>query len=87
MNTSVKSFSREIRRCNRELSELKNQLAHLSNEMHAIVEILEQHRVTLSAYDRRIEMLDQTVWDILNSRVWKSLEMIGSLPRKLFRRT
>ena len=55
--------------------------------MSAIVELLEKHQAHIAAQERRIEMLNETLSDILNGRVWKALEIITRVPRKLFRRT
>jgi hypothetical protein len=54
--------------------------------MKAVVELLEQHQSRLANQDWRIETVEQTVHDILTGRIWKTLEAIGRLPRKLFGR-
>jgi hypothetical protein len=76
-----------LRRTGQELSEIKTELAGLREEMKAAVALLEKHQSRLAADDRRIEVLDRTVWEILNGRIWRSLELIGRVPRKLFKRT
>ena len=76
-----------LRRTGQELSEIKTELAGLREEMKAAVALLEKHQSRLAAEDRRIEVLDRTVWEILNGRIWRSLELIGRVPRKLFKRT
>jgi chromosome segregation ATPase len=76
----------QVRRCNRDLNDLKSQLSRLSAEMSAVVEVLEQHQSRLANQDWRLETVEQTVHDILTGRIWKTLEAIGRLPRKLFRR-
>jgi hypothetical protein len=75
-----------MRRNGRELLEIKTELAALREEMKAAVELLEKHQSRIIAQDNRIELLDQKIWAILNGRVWKSLELIGRLPRTLFKR-
>jgi flagellar motility protein MotE (MotC chaperone) len=83
-----------MRRRERDLTEIKTKLAGLHEEMKAAVELLQKHqsRFTaqesrIAAQDNRIDLLRQTVWGMLNGRVWRSLELIGRLPRKLFKRT
>jgi len=75
-----------MRRSGQELIEIKTELAGVREEMKAAVELLQKHQSRITAQDSRIELLDQEIWGILNGRVWKSLEIIGRLPRKLFKR-
>jgi len=67
--------------------EIKTELAGLLEEVKAAVELLQKHQARNTAQDNRIELLDQKIWGIVNGRVWKSLEIIGRLPRKLFKRS
>ncbi len=67
--------------------EIKTELAGLLEEVKAAVELLQKHQSRITAQDNRIELLDQKIWGIVNGRVWKSLEIIGRLPRKLFKRS
>jgi chromosome segregation ATPase len=76
-----------MRRSRQELSEINTELAGLREEMKAAVALLEKHQSRLAADERRIEVLDRTVWEMLNGRIWRSLELIGRVPRKLFKRT
>jgi hypothetical protein len=83
-----KKFERaRMRRSGQDLIEIKTELAALRQEMKAAVELLQKHQSRISAQDDRIELLDQKIWGILNGRVWRSLEIIGRLPRKLFKRS
>lgn len=83
-----------MRRRDQDLTEIRTALTGLHDEMKAAVELLRKHqsRITaqdlrITAQDNRIELLEQRIWGILNGRVWRSLELIGRVPRKLFGRT
>jgi len=75
-----------MRRGCQDLLDIKTELADLSEEMKAGVELLQKHQSRIIAQDNRMELLDQKIWGILNGRVWRSLETIGRLPRTLFKR-
>ncbi len=64
---------------------LETQVAELSDELTVAIELIEKHQSRIAAQDRKIDLLDQSIWGILNGRVWRTLELIGRLPRKLFR--
>jgi hypothetical protein len=66
--------------------EIKTEVAALLEEVKAAVELLQKHQSRITAQDNKIRLLDKKIWDILNGRIWKSLEVIGYLPRKLFKR-
>src|SRR4051794_14317689 len=76
----------QISRYHRELRELENRIARLAQEMSAAIEVLEKHQSHIAAHNRRIDWLDRSVRGILNGRVWRTLELIGRLPRRLFKR-
>ncbi len=83
-----------MRRCDQELTAIRTALTGLQEEMKATVELLRKHQsrimaqdLRITAQDNRIELLDQKIWGIFNGRVWKSLELIGRLPRKVFKRS
>lgn len=82
------------RRRDQELTEIKIALTGVHEEIKAAIELLRKHQSRFAAQDsritaqeNRIELLEQTVSGMLNGRLWKSLELIGRVPRKLFRRT
>ena len=62
---------------------LERQIAQLRSEVGVAIELLEKHQSSIASHDRKIEVLDQSIWGILNGRVWRTLELIGHLPRKL----
>ena|SRR5438552_361846 len=83
-----------MRRYDQDLTEIRTALTGLHEEMKAAIEVLQKHqsRITaqdlrITAQDNRIELMNETIWGILNGRLWKSLELIGRLPRKLFKRS
>jgi hypothetical protein len=75
-----------MRRGYQDLLDIKTEVAGLREEMKAAVELLQKHQSRIIAQDNRMELLDQKIRGILNGRVWKSLEMIGRLPRTLLKR-